>query len=416
MEIFVYGAAHWRAPVEIREKLAKVDLSGSKLYRLFATDLLSETLVLATCNRLEIVGVAQNAAQAKEAFLNECASQTGLDPHELDQMFHFYEDLEAVRYLFRVTSGLDSQVLGEPQILGQVKESFREALKSRLVGPVVGKLFHKSFKAAKRARAETDFALGSVSLASAAVETAAELMGSLAGRKALILGAGEMAGLLAAHLSTRKLKSLTVLNRNAAKAQELADKWGASSLPLTNLVSALQESDLVFSAVGGLEPVLTAKGLAPIAVNKNLWLLDLGVPRNIEAKVGDLEGVTLKNIDEIAALVQASRLARSQEAQKVEAIIEEELSKFSLWLSGLGARPTIKSLTQLADEARAKELERTLAKNDFTPAQAKALEAMGRALTRRILHNPLAFAKSCHRHGRTDQNLDLLRRIFGLDP
>ncbi|MDR1577662.1 MAG: glutamyl-tRNA reductase [Deltaproteobacteria bacterium] len=415
MEIFVYGAGHGRTPVAVRERLALVDLGGSRLYGFFAANILSEALILSTCNRLEIVGVAPDSQKAKAALLADIAEQSGSPAAELDKLFHFYQDSEAARYLFRVTAGLDSQVLGEPQILGQVKESFRQALKNRSVGPVVGKLFHKSFRAAKRARSETDLALGAVSVAAVAVEIAEELRGTLAGQSVLILGAGEMAGLAAAHLEGRALKELVIVNRTAATAALLATKWRARSRPWSELGAAIQECDVVFSAVGGAEPILTKEFLAPL-VNRPLGLFDLGVPRNIEASSEELPGVMVRNIDQIADLVKAHQLARQNEVNRVEAIIDEELGKFNQWLAGLAARPTIKDLTRLAEQARLMELEKTLSRHSFNEEQSQAVEAMGRALIRRVLHNPLSFAKSCHRHGRADHNLDMVRRIFGLDP
>jgi glutamyl-tRNA reductase len=416
MEIFAYGAAHELTPVAIREKLAAIDLASPGIYGWLPADVLSETLILSTCNRLEIVGVAPRALAARDALRAELASESGLAAPELDRHFHFYLGLEAVRYLFRVTAGLESQVLGEPQILGQVKESFREALKRRAIGPVMGKLLHKSFRAAKRARAETDLALGAVSVASAAVETAESLLGGLSGRRILVIGAGEMAALTMAHLFGRGSKVLTAVNRTFLKAQDLAEKWGAKARPWAELGPALRESDLVFSAAGGTDFILSRDFLAPLAAGRDWWIFDLGVPRNVEEAALSLPGLKVKNIDEIAELVKANRLSRQKEVARVEAIIEEELEKFRLWLEGLAAWPVVKALTALAEEARELEVGKTLAKHDFTPEQSQALEAMSRALVRRILHNPLDFAKSCHRHGRADHNLDMVRRIFGLEP
>ncbi|MDR1607146.1 MAG: glutamyl-tRNA reductase [Deltaproteobacteria bacterium] len=415
MEIFVYGAGHWRTPVAIREKLALVDFSGPKVYGYLAAETLNEVLILSTCNRLEIVGVAPSALVAKDILKKDLSSQTGLTSSELDQYCHFYENTAATRYLFRVAAGLESQILGEPQILGQVKESFREALKNRLVGPVVGKLFHKSFRTAKRARSETDLAQGSVSIAAAAVETAQELMGGIAQKRVLVLGAGEMASLLVAHLADRHLKDLVVINRTLARAEALARKWPARARSWPELAQAIEECDLVFGALGGSSPVLTQEFLTPL-VKGSLWLLDLGVPRNFDPNTATCPGVILRDIDQIGDLVKANQLSRQKEALKVEAIIEEELEKFYQWLAGLSASPTIKDLTRLADQARAIELDKTLSRHDFSPEQERAVVAMSRALTRRILHNPLSFAKACHRHGREDYNLDMVRRIFGLDP
>ncbi|MDR2422193.1 MAG: glutamyl-tRNA reductase [Deltaproteobacteria bacterium] len=416
MEIFAYGADHWRTPLVVRERLTQADLLGLGIYGLMAAEVLSEALVISTCNRLEIVGVGPLALKARDGLRAELARVANLPLASLDQYFHYYENEEAARYLFRVAAGLESQVLGEPQILGQVKDSFREALKRRTVGPVVGKLLHKSFRAAKRARTETELAQGTVSVASAAVEAADRLVGGLKGLRALILGAGEMAALAAAHLADRELRSLTIVNRTLAKAESLAAAKGARARPWAELGEALVESDLVFTALGGAEPALTKKSLAAAGLKGKVWLFDLGVPRNVESRAKEHSGVVLVNIDEIAGLVEASQRSRRREVAKVEAIIEEELEKFRQWLKCLGARPTIKALTALAEEARGLELEKTLAKHEFSADQSQAIETMSRALVRRILHNPLAFAKTCHRHGRVDYNLDMVRRIFGLDP
>ncbi|MDR0547884.1 MAG: glutamyl-tRNA reductase [Deltaproteobacteria bacterium] len=416
MEIFIFGADHWRTPVALRELLARLNLAGPWVYDFLAKDPYNEALILSTCNRLEIVGVADDANLARAYFRTEIAKLIAVPATDLDEFFHYYKDLEAVRYLFRVTSGLESQVLGEPQILGQVKASFREALNKRAIGPVVSKLFHKSFRAAKRARAETDLAIGPVSVASAAVESAARLLGGLAGQRVVVLGAGEMAALTMAHLKERALRSLVVVNRTFARAQDLAAKWEAMARPWAELDEALADSDLVFTALGGSSPFLTTDYLTPLATGRPWWFFDLGLPRNVEEKAGDLPGLGLKNLDEIAKLVAANRESRQKEVARVEAIIEEELVKYSHWLLELGARPTIKALSVLAEEARELELSKTLNRTDFNSEQSQAVAAMSRALVRRILHNPLTFAKTCHRHGRADHNLNMVRRIFGLDP
>jgi glutamyl-tRNA reductase len=416
MEIFILGAGHWETPVEVREKLALINLSGSGLYHYFTGGVLSEALILSTCNRLEIVGVTAGPPEkAREAIASELAGQSGISAYELAKYFHFHLNTDAVRYLFRVASGLDSQILGEPQILGQVKDSFREALKNRTVGPVVGKLFHKSFRTAKRARTETDLAVGQVSVASAAVEAAKTIPGGLGGQSVLVLGAGEMAALTCAHLEGSGFKCLTVMSRTLAGAEELAKKHGGTACPWPELNGVLSRSEVVFSAVGAQEPVITASLLSGLKRPLNMYLFDLGLPRNIEENAAELSGINLKNIDEIAVQVEKNQISRQKEVIKVESIIDEEIQKFNLWLSSLYTRPTIVALTRLAEEARKTEVDKTLFKHGFNQEQGLAVEAMSRALVRRILHNPLAFTKSCHRHGRADYNLDMVRRIFGLD-
>ncbi|MDR1487402.1 MAG: glutamyl-tRNA reductase [Deltaproteobacteria bacterium] len=413
MDILVLGVAHWNAPVAIREKLAKGKLEDRALFEMCAGGLISEGLVLSTCNRLEIIVAAKDVGAARSELLALMAQSASLTVEQLEKYSHSHLNLAAVDYIFRVASGLDSQVLGEPQILGQVKDAYRSAIQFRTVGPMISKIFHKSFQTAKRIRTETEMASGAVSIAYAAVQTLQALLGSLRGQKALIIGAGEMATLLADHLKA-KGASLTVISRSLQSAEELAAKSGAQVALLSELSEQLALSDIAATAFGATEPVLTEKIVAE-AIDRKLCIVDLGLPRNVEEAVGNLPGVTLKNIDDFKAVVRQNQSLRLEQADRAKTIIEEEVFKFSQWLSSLSASPTIKDLIKLAEEARLLELERTKSRNDFSPGQVEALEAMGRALVRRILHSPLTFAKGCHRHGRGDHSLDVFRRIFGLD-
>jgi glutamyl-tRNA reductase len=417
MDILVLGVGHRAAPVAIREKLAKGALEDKALFEMCTLGLISEGLVLSTCNRLEIVAVADDPEPAENELINLLAGSAGLEVEDLKGYLHSHRNLAAVDYIFRVASGLDSQVLGEPQILGQVKEAYRSAIQFRTVGPMVSKIFHKSFQTAKRIRSETEMASGAVSIASVAVQTAQCLMGPLNGRKALIIGAGEMASLLAGHLKAKGAE-LTIVSRSLQPAQELAAKVGAGLSEISELPSILENFEIVAAATGSPKPVLTEALLAPIAdriAGRTQLILDLGLPRNVQQEVGLLPNINLKNIDDFKVVVLQNQSLRQGEAEKANQIIDEEVFKFSHWLSSLSASPTIKDLIRLAEEARQLELERTMAHHNFSPGQVEALEAMGRALVRRILHCPLNFAKSCHRHGRADHSLDIFRRVFGLD-
>jgi glutamyl-tRNA reductase len=416
MDIVVTGVGHRTAPVALRESLAKCGLGeGRGLLKLCTLGLISEGLVISTCNRVEIVAVGQKEQNLAAELLSLMAQASGYTEEELKPYTHLYENLEAVEYLFRVASGLDSQVLGEPQILGQVKEAYRTATRYRTVGPVVSKLFHKSFKTAKRIRSETELSSGAVSMASAAVALASELGGGLAGRRAVIIGAGEMATLVANHLKAKGVGSLTIVGRNLERALALAQKVDGEVQPLEKLVESLDRSEILISAAAANVPILSAAMLSNKSSSK-LVVLDLGVPRNIDESVGVLEGVVLRNVDQLTDIINQNQSFRLKEAKKASAIVDEEVSKFSSWLSSLATSPTIKDLIELAEKARVLELERTIAKNGFSEEQKESLEAMSRALVRRILHNPLTFAKGCHRHGRSDYRLDVFRRVFGLDP
>jgi glutamyl-tRNA reductase len=422
MDIFVLGMGHHRAPVEIRERLARPGaLDHEYLYKLQTQGVLDEGLLLSTCNRLEIVGVTSGSKEeARDRILSYLEWHADIPRAAMDRLSHFHANDKAVGYLYKVAAGLDSQVLGENQILGQVRDAFKEAMHFRTAGPMVNKLFHKCFQVAKRIRSETGLTQGRVSMASAAVNTALESLRApdFKDLTALIIGAGEMSSLLASHIAAKNVKKLLILSRSAGRAQTLAHRHGAEVRTMLQLGESLVESDLVFSAAGGGNLVLLKNEILPLLPKRNErpWrIFDLGVPRNVESGVGDLPGVTLKNIDSFTAEVRLSQEARAREAKKAEAIIEDEVLKFREWHSSLAARPTIKDLTERAEETRRAELHRTISKNRFTEKEIESLDAMSKALVRKLLHNPLMFTKSCHRHWRAEFNLGMVRKIFGLD-
>ncbi|MDR2442573.1 MAG: glutamyl-tRNA reductase [Deltaproteobacteria bacterium] len=417
MDILISGVSHRAAPVEVREKLAKGELNAARLFELLTAGTIKEGLVLSTCNRLEIVVATDDSLAAQAALLNLMATASGLSSQELHPYVHYLTNLQAVNYLFRVTAGLDSQVIGEAQILGQVKEAYRAASHFRTVGPLVSKLFHKSFQAAKRVRNETEVAYGAVSIASAAVETAQATLGSLAGLTAMVLGTGEMAYCVTSHLKNRGLSKLIIAGRTSEHVKDLAKKHSAQAFIIENikdLKDILPNVDILAAAVAVVKPVITVE-ILPNNVKK-LLILDLGVPRNVSELVGKLPDVQLKNIDDLKGLVNQNLSLRQLEAQKAEEIIAQEVLKFSRWLKSLATSPTIKDLINLAEEARMVEMERTRGKVNFDPEQLEAVEAMSRALVRRLLHNPLTFLKGSHRHERQDYFLNMFRRLFGLDP
>ncbi|MDR2613583.1 MAG: glutamyl-tRNA reductase, partial [Deltaproteobacteria bacterium] len=370
-DIFVLGAAHHDAGVEIRERLqGSGAFSMDALYRFQTMGVLEEALLISTCNRLEVVGTARDVETARERIEERLCFFSGLEREELVPCLHFYLNEGAVEYLFRVAAGLDSRVVGEAQILGQVKDAFREGMLYRTVGPMVGRLFHKGFQTAKRIRSETGVASGRVSVASAAIASCQDATGSadFNDYAALVVGAGEMAQLLAAHLKARDVKSLTVVSRSLDRAQALASRVGGQARELTQLGEALLESDIVFTAAGGGARVLSGDETAHLLARREgrpWWIFDLGLPRNVEGSVGEMPGVVLRNIDDFSGEVEQSLEHRRTEALRADVIIREEVSKFKEWCSSLATRPTIKDLTYQAEKARRIELQRTISRNDF---------------------------------------------------
>lgn len=399
MDFFVIGVSHHQAPVEVREKFAALSEAERHLYRHQAkSGLLAESLILSTCNRLEVLAAADRLADGRQAVMESMAAVSGLAIEQIRPFAHEYIGLEAARYMFKVASSLDSLVLGEPQILGQVKEAFRQAIDFRRAGPLINKLMHRSFRTAKRVRSETCLAGGTVSVASAAVSLARTLRGGdLRNASALLLGAGPMADLAAAHLKKRSPADLVIMNRSLDKAERLAAKHGFRCRPWEELTSAIFESDLIIAATGAQSPILTMDILGKIMAlrgqSKPLTIIDIGVPRNAGHDLKRLSNVILRNIDDLNEVVWENRASRKEAAEKAEAIIEEEVEKFGLWLKSLANQPTVTALTLKAETIRRHELQRTLSQHNFSPDQQEALETMTSALVRRLLHDPLAFIK-----------------------
>jgi glutamyl-tRNA reductase len=404
MDFFIIGVSHHRAPVSLREKLSSPEVQEAAL-RILEDQGLKESLVLSTCNRLEFLAVSGQPAEAARAVSSALAEAAGLSPDELAPCLHQYFGLKAARHLFRVSASLDSLVLGEPQILGQVKAAFRESVRRGRAGALLHKLMHRAFRAAKRVRGETSLAGGAVSVAGAAVTLARSLWdGPLARARVVILGAGPMAALAADNLQKRAAAGLTILSRTLAKAETLAAKFGATARPWAELEEALALADLVIAATASPEPILTAGNLRPVLAarpGRPLFIIDIGVPRNAAHDVKRLGNVVLRNIDDLNEVVWENRLNRAEEAAAAEAVIEEEVGKFSRWLARQVHQPTLAALTRKAETIRRLELKKTLSQHDFDPDQRAALEAMTAALVRRLLHDPLVFIKNSSPPGGT---------------
>ena len=399
MDFFIIGVSHHQAPVAVREKFAGRDGLEQHLYQCQTEDgVLGESLILSTCNRLEILAVSGQLGAGRDAVYRSLAAASGLPEDQIRPYAHEYVGLPAARHLFRVASSLDSLVLGEPQILGQVKDAFREALDRRRAGAVITKLMHRTFRTAKRVRTETNLAGGAVSVAGAAVALARTLVegGDLHNKSALVLGAGPMAALAAANLRKRSPASLTIMNRTLAKAEALARKHEAQCRPWEELNPAIMEADLIIAATGAETPILTMGRLEKIMALRDghLTIIDIGVPRNASHDLKHLGKVALRNIDDLNEVVWESRTARQEAANRAEDIIETEVAKFGEWLKSLAHQPTVTALTLKAEHIRRLELSRTLGQHQFSPEQAASIEAMSSALVRRLLHDPLAFIKS----------------------
>jgi len=374
------GLSHHSAPLEVREKLTfPADALEGALGRLTGRELLREGLILSTCNRTELLGDtgASDACDGAEAMRDFLASERGFAVQELDRYCYRMADREAVHHLFRVTASLDSMVLGEGQILRQVREAYQAALRARSVGSVLDPLLRRALEVAKRVRTETGIARHPVSISAAAVTLARTIFGDLAGRRILIVGAGKMSELTARHLFGRGVGSVVVANRSIERAWSLAREFGGEAVPFDRLFEAAEKADIVISSTAAQEPILRyddALRLIRARKNRPIFLIDISVPRDIEPRVNTIDNVYLYDLDDLKGVVAASRAERAAEAKLAEKIVQREAKAFHAWVRTLDLSPAIVEVRRRLERVRADEMERYRSRlAGLTPEKADRL-------------------------------------------
>lgn len=417
--IHLLGLNHRSADVSIRETFALSDAECRICDVIPLDDDICEVLLLSTCNRVEIVAVGRNG-RAKRKLLELWAERCGRPYHELEPHVYAYQGCEAVTHLFKVASGLDSLVLGEPQILGQLKDAYRKALEERSAKVILNRLLHKSFMTAKRVRTETGVAASAVSISYAAVSLAKHIFGELQGKNVVVVGAGEMAELAAAHLVEGQGARFSVLNRTHERAVALAARFGGEALPFEELEASLADADIVIASTGAPDPVITLPMMRAVMKRRRdrpLFLIDIAVPRDIEEAVNDLDGVYLYNIDDLAEVAEAGRAARREEAVKAEALIVEEAQRFCDWLDTLDLQGTIADFVHRSENIMAEELEKTLRRiGPVSEETEAALKQMLTAIGKKIHHDPIAFLKRRFAEEEAGMRfVTLTRAMFNLD-
>ena len=419
MTILLVGLNHRTAPVELREKLALDTCAPEAAYAEMNAPAIDERVYLSTCNRVEILVTTSDPEAAYTGITAWLGARQGLAPGDFEHALYRHVNAEAVRHVFRVASSLDSMVLGEPQILGQLKNSFRQSVDHKSTGPILNKLMHKSFSVAKRVRTETGIASHAVSISYAAVELARKIFGELDGKKVLLVGAGEMAELAAEHLLGNGASGIMVANRTLDRAMLLAKRFKGEAASLDELPRLLAQADIVISSTGATELVVKAplvKSVLKARRHRPLFFVDIAVPRDVDPDVNRLDNVYLYDIDDLQSVIEENRAARQEEAVRAERIVAEEVLSFMSWLETLETFPTIVALREKIEAIRTSEIKKTIGKlKNLEPDEAAAIEVMTRSLVQKILHDPILFIKSAGRHGRKDFNLDLARRILGLD-
>jgi glutamyl-tRNA reductase len=386
--LFALGLNHQTAPLPIRERVVfHIEKLGDALGELTRARSVNEAAILSTCNRTELYlsgeqphGVAEWLAQYHR-----------FSPEELSPYLYTLPREQAVRHAFRVASGLDSMVLGEPQILGQLKEAVRVAESAGTLGTVLHKLFQRSFAVAKEVRTTTQVGVNSVSMAAAAVKLAARIFPSLADQHVLFIGAGEMIDLCATHFAAQYPLRITVANRTLERAHALAHRFNGRAIELRTLAEHLHEHDIVVSCTASSLPIL-GKGLVERALktrrHRPMFMVDLAVPRDIEREVGDLDDVFLYTVDDLQEIVQGNLDARRSAVEQAEAIIETQVGQFMHWMVARESVPLIRLLRDQAEQARRHEVERALKLLQKGEDPTRVLEALSQGLTNKLMHAP----------------------------
>ena len=416
---FVAGLSHHQAPIEVRERLVvDEDKLREILADLAAREVVAEVVVLSTCNRVEIYGTAAAPGEARAAGFRHLGAHRGLPLADLEPLLYTKTDDDAIRHLFRVTASLDSMLVGEPQITGQVKDAFALAQACGTVGSVLHAAMTQAFNVAKKVRNETGIGRHAVSLSFAAVELARKIFGSLDGKSVLFVGAGEMGELAARHMSEQGALPPYVANRTAARAEALARELGGTAVPFEHATRLLAEVDIAIASTAAPEPIVRAADVRAALAGRGtrpLFLIDLGVPRNVDPAVAGLDGAFCYDVDDLRAVVEANLRERAREAQRAEAVVGREVARFAARVRDLEVVPTIVSLRDKLETMRRAEVERALARLPGASAETRqALEALSQAIVNKVLHAPIVKLKDSSRAGHGRRWTETVSELFGL--
>jgi len=420
--LFIFGVNHRTAPVAVRERLAygegEIVAALARLKR--EAPAIHEVALISTCNRVEILGVTEAGERAQLQATGFLAGDRGVDAAAFGPSLYRHEARAAVRHLFRVGASLDSMVVGEPQILGQLKNAYAQAADAGTAGLVLHRAFHKAFSVAKRVRKATLIGHGSVSVSSAAVGLAAKIFDTLADKTVMLIGAGQMAELTARNLKRLGIQSLLITSRTFDNAVALARKLDGTAVPFDSFHPYLKLADIVIGSVAAAKPVIGPEEFEGVIRERRyrpVFMIDLGVPRNFDQRLNSMENVYLYDIDDLSAVVQESRGEREREAEKAETIVELEVESFLKWLDGLELVPAIKDIRSSVEQLRDLELERhRVWLAGLAPAERERIESLTRGLVNKLLHRILSGI----REGRTGvpdgvYAAEIARRLLSAD-
>lgn len=411
MHFIIVGLSHKTAPLEAREKLAVSENQiPGLLAHLISHEDIQEAMIVSTCNRVEICLVCEHSERG-EKVAREILSNSSLLYKKVNG--------EAIAHLFRVTAGLDSLVVGEPQITGQIKEAYSQAVAAQTTGPTLNKLVHKAFHVSKKIRTETGIGELPVSVSYVAVLLAEKIFGNLTGTGVLLLGAGEMGTLAARHLAERKVREIWISNRTGEKAISLANELGAKTVPFERFSEKFENVDIVISSLHTDQAVIHAAQVREAMKrrkNRPMFFIDIAVPRNIDSEVNQIQNVYLYDMDHLQEIVNSNLCEREKEAVKAEEIIGQEVAEFTRYLHQRDLSPTIEQLSKKFDRIRTAELEKYILKRSHLPEpDRQAIEACTKAIVNKILHEPILLMKTEEAKEGGMKYSEILKKLFGLE-
>jgi len=415
------GLNHKTAPVEVREKIAFQEFKlKDALWKLKKTDGIDECMILSTCNRVEIyVTSSKPLENIKDTVIKFISEFHEIEPEKFKDHLYFHVNYEAIRHIFRVGSSLDSLVVGEPQIIGQIKDAYRFAVNCKTTGTILNKLLHRTFFVAKRVRTETEIANSAVSISFAAVELAKKIFETLNNKKILLIGAGEMCELAAKHLISNGATEIYVANRTYEKAVELAEEFNGTPVSFENRYFVMEKVDIVISSTGAPHYVVEyekVNEISKLRKHKPLFMIDIAVPRDIDPKINEIDGVYLYDIDDLKEIVERNILARKSEAEKAEILVAQEAQKFLKWLESLDITPLIvefrEKFEKIAEEEKSKYLKKL---NGIGDREKEIINQMVNVIVHRILHEPCVNLKNFQELNLSKTEVEnVFKKIFNL--
>ena len=416
-ELIALGVSHKTAPLPLRERLALPEGRAAAVLReLRATDSISEVVAISTCNRTELYLVTSDGVEAESAALSVLARHAGIRPTELTDCLYSFHERDAVRHLFGVAAGLDSMIVGEAEIQGQVKRAYELALVEGSTGPIANRLFRDALGAGKRVRTETALGRSRLSVSSVAVELASDILGDLSMRRVLVVGAGENGELTARALRERGVHTVFVANRHYDRAIGLAQRFGGSAVRFDDLPAELAQADIVVTCTASPHQIVGREELAEMRDGRPLVVIDIAVPRDVDPSVRELPGIALYDMDDLQRAVAQRRSVREAESARARLVVDEEVERYDRWLASLDVVPTIAALRERGEEI----VEAVLAENEprwesLSDADRERLRTMAGAVVQRLLHEPTLRLKGSVGEDSSYVHVQALRELFALD-